>query len=150
VTGFLWLVLGLVGTLAMTAVSDMVSEEVRDRLDHLPQAILWLAARRLGPEQRVIVYEEDWLPELAYILKGDEARPVTRLYHGTRFALGILVSAGRIAAARTVKAPAQLPRISDRINHMWRMAFPQAQRIDYTGRPRGAPALQSQRPESRS
>jgi hypothetical protein len=36
--------------------------------------------------------EDEWLPELTYILKGDEARPVTRLAHGTRYALGILIA----------------------------------------------------------
>lgn len=40
-----------------------------------------------------------WLAELTFILKGDEARPVTRLYHGTRYAVGILVSARRITRA---------------------------------------------------
>lgn len=95
-TGFLWAVLALVSSLGMTALGDMVSEEVRDRLDHLPHAILRLAARRLGPDQRAVVYEDEWMPELTYILKGDEARPITRLYHGTRFALGIFASARRI------------------------------------------------------
>ena len=74
----------------------MVSEEVRDRLDHLPQAILRLAAQRLDPALRVTLYEEEWLPELTYILKGDEARPITRLVHGTRYAVGIFARTGRI------------------------------------------------------
>ena len=94
-TGILWAALGVLGGLGMTAIGDMVSEEVRDRLDHLPHAILRLAARRLDPAQRVAVYEDEWLPELTYILK--ETRPITRLVHGTRFALGILLSAHRIA-----------------------------------------------------
>lgn len=89
-TGFLWAVLGILGGLAMTAIGDMVSEEVRDRLDHLPHAILRLAAWRLDSAQRVTMYDDEWMPELTYILKGDEARPITRLYHGTRYALGIL------------------------------------------------------------
>lgn len=96
-TGFLWAALGVLGGLGMTAIGDMLSEEVRDRLDHVPHAILRLAARRLDPKQHAALYEEAWLPDLAYFLKGDEARPVTRLFHGTRFALGILVSARRIA-----------------------------------------------------
>jgi hypothetical protein len=98
VTGFVWAALGVLGTLATTALGDMVSEEVRDRLDHLPHAILRLAALRLDADLRATVYEDEWMPELTYILKGDHARPITRLYHGTRFALGILVSAQRIAA----------------------------------------------------
>ena len=96
-TGLLWGVLGVFGGLGMTAIGDMVSEEVRDRLDHLPHAILRLAARRLDPGLREDVYDDEWMPELTYILKGDEARPITRLYHGTRFALGILAAARRIA-----------------------------------------------------
>jgi hypothetical protein len=56
-------------------------------------AILRLAAPRLDPDLHAAVHDDEWLPELAYILKGDEARPITRLYHGTRFALGILVAA---------------------------------------------------------
>jgi hypothetical protein len=99
VTGFMWAALALIGGLGMTALGDMVSEEVRDRLDHLPHAILQLAASRLDPELRVRYYEEDWLPDLAFLLKGDEARPVTRLIHGTSFALGILMSADRIGGA---------------------------------------------------
>jgi len=96
-TGILWGALAVLGTLAMTAFGDMVSEEVRDRLDHVPHAILRYAARRLDPDQRITVYEEVWLPDLAYFLKGDEARPVTRLIHGTRFALGILMTALRMS-----------------------------------------------------
>jgi hypothetical protein len=96
VTGLLWAAVGVLGGLGMTALGDMVSEEVRDRLDHLPHAILRLAARRLDPLQRVMVYEDEWLPELIYILKGDEARPITRLVHGVGYALGILVAAHRI------------------------------------------------------
>jgi hypothetical protein len=97
VNGWLCAALGTIGGFGLAAVGDMVSEEVRDRLDHLPHAILRLAACLLDPMQRATVYEDEWLPELTYILKGDEARPVTRLYHGTRFAIGILLTARRIA-----------------------------------------------------
>jgi transcriptional regulator with XRE-family HTH domain len=88
--------LGVLGGFGLAAVGDMVSEEVRDRLDHLPHAILRLAAYRLDPAKRVTVYVDEWIPELTYILKGDEARPVTRLYHGMRFAFGILVAVRQI------------------------------------------------------
>ncbi len=96
-TGILWALLAILSALGMTVLSDMVSEEVRDRLDHLPHAILRLAARRLTPGQRVTVYEEEWLPELTYILKGAETRPITRLITGTRYALGILKTADQIS-----------------------------------------------------
>jgi len=98
VIGFVWAALGSIVTfIVMAALGDMVSQEVRDRLDHLPHAILRLAAKRLDPGHRAVMYEDEWMPELTYILKGDEARPVTRLYHGTCFALGIYASAGKIA-----------------------------------------------------
>lgn len=58
-----------------------------------------MAAKRLDPAQHVTVYDDEWLPELTYILNGDEARPITRLYHGMRYSLGILVSARRIAVS---------------------------------------------------
>jgi hypothetical protein len=97
VTGWLLTVLGVLGAFGMTALGDMLSEEVRDRLDHLPHAILRMAAHWLGATQRITVYEDEWLPELSYILKGDEARPVTRLVHGTMFAIGILLNAALLA-----------------------------------------------------
>lgn len=96
-TGILWAALGLLGGIFLAVLGDMASQEIRDRLDHLPHAILRLAARRLTPEQHGTVYEDEWLPELTYILKGAEARPLTRLATGTRYAFGILISAHRIA-----------------------------------------------------
>ncbi len=95
-SSFLWAVPGIIVGFGLAAAGDMMSEEVRDRLDHLPHAILRLAAYRLDPAKRVAIYVDEWVPELTYILKGDEARPVTRLYHGTRFAIGILVAVRRI------------------------------------------------------
>jgi hypothetical protein len=98
VSAFLWAALGVLGGLGMAAIGDLVSEEIRDRLDHLPHAILRLAAQRLSPALCDDVYTDEWMPELTYILRGDEARPITRLYHGIRFSLGILVSARRIGS----------------------------------------------------
>ena len=80
-SAFLWAALGVLGGLGMAAIGDLVSEEIRDRLDHLPHAILRLAALRLSPALRDDVYNDEWMPELTYILRGDEARPITRLYH---------------------------------------------------------------------
>jgi hypothetical protein len=119
VTGFLWAVLGFVVFLGMAAIGDMVSEEIRDRLDHLPQAILRLAARRLDPKQRAALYEEVWLPDLAYYLKGDEARPVTRLYHGIRFTIGILVSARQSGLNLGQPAPERGVRVVVDPNVLW-------------------------------
>lgn len=69
-TGLVWGIIAFFVGLGMTALGDMVSEEVRDRLDHLPHAILRLAARRLDAGQRITVYEDEWLPELAHPERG--------------------------------------------------------------------------------
>ena len=44
----------IAGGLTLAVFGEMLSQEIRDRLDHLPHAILRLAARRLGPAQRVM------------------------------------------------------------------------------------------------
>jgi hypothetical protein len=106
-TGFFWAVLVIICGFGMTAVGDMVSEEVRDRLDRLPRAILRLAALRLDPAEREDIYDDEWLPELIEILKGDEARPITRLFVGIRYAFGILFNARRIARDLSLPAPEQ-------------------------------------------
>lgn len=92
-----WVILAFFIGLGLTVVGDIVSEEVRDRLDHIPHAILKLAAGRLDPRQRSSVYDDEWLPELYYILRGAEARPITRLVTGTHYALGILITTHKIA-----------------------------------------------------
>ncbi len=96
-SNYVWIVLAFLSSLGITVIGDMVSEEVRDRLDHIPHAILKLAAGRLHPGQRSSVYHDEWLPELHYILRGAEARPITRLITGTHYALGILITTHRIA-----------------------------------------------------
>jgi hypothetical protein len=106
-SGFGWAVLAFIAGLGVTVLGDMVSEEVRDRLDHIPHVILKLAARRLDAGKRSALYEDEWLPELTYILKGAETRPITRLFTGTRYALGILASAHRVARHLHRAAPLQ-------------------------------------------
>lgn len=108
-SGYLWAGLGLLTVLSMTVLRGMASEEIRDRLDHLPNAILRLAARRLTPSQRTTVYHDEWLPELTYILERAETRPITRLVVGTRYALGILISASRISHHLHRPLPQQIP-----------------------------------------
>lgn len=100
-------ILSIAGGLVTAAIGDMVSDEVRDRLDHLPHAILRLAVYHLDAGERAAIYDDEWLPELTYILRGDEARPVSRLYHGARFALGILMTARRISQHLHREAPSR-------------------------------------------
>ena len=68
-------VLGLVVAVLLGAVGELVSDEIRARLDRIPLGILTMASKRLPPEQRKTIYAEAWLPELRYILQGDEATP---------------------------------------------------------------------------
>jgi len=97
VNGYLAGFLAILSGIAVAVVGELLSEEIRDRLDQVPRAILRFATRWLGPDQRMTVYRDEWEPELIYILKGAEARPVTRLITGIRYALGILINTRRIA-----------------------------------------------------
>lgn len=96
-SGLLWTVIAIVAALVMAAITNLVSEEARGWLDLLPRSILRLAAHRLNEAQRSTIYEDEWLPELAYILRGAESRPITRLIRGLTFALGLLATAKRIS-----------------------------------------------------
>jgi Zn-dependent protease with chaperone function len=104
----LWTVVTVSGTLMMTILSDLISEEVRTRLDQVPFALLKLASCRLPLEIRADTYKDDWQPELYYILRGDEAKPITRLFHGVRFAVGLWWAAPRIGKELTGWAPVTL------------------------------------------
>ena len=88
-----------VGALAcVTALGDLLSEEIRGRLDRAPHLILRLAARRLPPGLR----DENlvgWKADLYEYLRGAEATPVTRLWRGMRCAFGALTSTGAIIQA---------------------------------------------------
>jgi hypothetical protein len=89
-------VLGLVVAVLLAAIGELVSDEIRARLDRVPLALLAMAARRLPPGQYKALYVEAWLPELRHVLQGDQATPITRLIHGIRFAASLWVSAPKI------------------------------------------------------
>lgn len=88
-SGFLWWVVGLAVAFVTVAIGDMVSDEIRGRLDRLPHAVLRLATLRLDPGDRENTYREVWGPDLDYYLKGDESRPITRLIRGMAFAVSL-------------------------------------------------------------
>jgi len=87
-------VLGVIGTLAIVAIGDLISEEVRVRLDRFPAVVIRLAGRRLPASIRGDWIDE-WLAELRFILRGAEALPITRLIRGTRFAISLLLHGAR-------------------------------------------------------
>lgn len=82
-------VLGPVVAVLLAAIGELVSAEIRARLDRIPLALLAMAARRLPPEQYQALYVGAWLPELHHVLQGDQATPITRLIHGIRFAASL-------------------------------------------------------------
>lgn len=89
-------VFGLMVAVLLAAIGELVSDEIRARLDRVPLALLAMAAKRLPPEQYNALYVEAWLPELRHILQGDQATPITRLVHGIRFAASLWLSAPKI------------------------------------------------------
>jgi hypothetical protein len=92
-------ILGALVLLAFgTALGDLLSEELRGWLDRVPYGLLRLAARRL-PEKLRDDQLIGWVGELHEFLRGAEARPIVRLLRGTKFAVGLLWSAGSIARA---------------------------------------------------
>jgi hypothetical protein len=79
-------------TLGAAAVSGIVSDEFRARLDRIPYGLLRTAIGRLPQDVHADVGEE-WRTELDHILHRAEAFPLTRLLLGIRFALGLLRAA---------------------------------------------------------
>jgi hypothetical protein len=80
----------------LAAVSGLIGDEVRGWLELAPRGVLRLVALRLPKDQRPAIYAEEWLPELLFILRKAEGRPVTRLVAGTWFAVSMIRSAGRV------------------------------------------------------
>ena len=108
-TAFFLGIFGLTGAVLLAAIGELVSDEIRYWLDRVPHAILRLAAAQLDPAQRETIYQDEWLPELTYALRGKESRPITRLIIGTRYAIGLLIAARRIARSVNRALPADAP-----------------------------------------
>ena len=108
-TGYVLAGIVFLGGAAMAVLGELLNEEIRGWLDYLPRVILRLAARRLDPVGKIAIYEDEWLPELIYILRGAEARPLSRLIIGVKFSVGLFIQARRIARHlhRTPSDPAE-------------------------------------------
>jgi lipopolysaccharide/colanic/teichoic acid biosynthesis glycosyltransferase len=87
--------MGFIGILATAVIGDLFSEEIRTRLERLPATVIRFAGRRL-PADIQDEWTDEWLAELAFILRGTESLPITRLVRGARFAVGHLRSAPAI------------------------------------------------------
>lgn len=97
------------GALLALAGGGMASEEVRARLDRLPSVILRAARSRLPAGLRERVHDQEWVPELEHILEHAELFPLTRLLTGIRYAAGLLIRAGTIAAELQPPGTTQAP-----------------------------------------
>jgi hypothetical protein len=108
-TGYVLAGLVFSGGVVTAVLGELVNEEIRGWLDYLPRVILRLAAKRLDPAGKIAIYEDEWLPELICILRGAEARPISRLIIGVKFSVGLLIQARRIARHlhRTPSGPAK-------------------------------------------
>ena len=111
--GYVLASLIFLGGIITATLGELVNEEIRGWLDYLPRFILRLAAARLDPAGKITIYEDEWLPELAYMLRGAEARPISRLVVGVRFSIGMLIAAKRTARhlhrSPASSSPSRLP-----------------------------------------
>jgi hypothetical protein len=73
-------------------IEDMISDEIRSRLNDLPRYLIRLAVRPLPPKDRQSYFDELNL-ELTASLEGNERRQVTRLVQGLKFAAPLVVGA---------------------------------------------------------
>jgi hypothetical protein len=87
---------GAAGWVAKAVVGRMIEEEPATRLGRIPFAILSLAAARLPRDLRNHLAAE-WRTELQFILRKTDGRPLTRLRRGSRYAIGLLISAPAVA-----------------------------------------------------
>ncbi|GII87246.1 hypothetical protein Ssi03_52360 [Sphaerisporangium siamense] len=98
-------VVAFAGLLGAAVVVNLVSEEVRMRLERLPFVILRLAARRIPPELRDEIYGNTLLPELHYLLSEETGSgPITRLVAANRWALSMFVRQGGSRTAKGLNA----------------------------------------------
>jgi hypothetical protein len=81
----------------LAVASDLVSEEIRGWFEIMPWAILRMAAMRLDPSERLAIYRDEWLPDLLFITRDADGRPITRLLKATGYSLGHFWSARRQA-----------------------------------------------------
>ena len=99
---FAWLILVAIGLASFirVAASEIIQEEAKTRLAHLPATLIRLAVTRLPKEARDDTAAE-WLAELDSVLRDTDGLPLTRLLVGTRYAMGLLWAAGGIARELT-------------------------------------------------
>ena len=88
--------LAFVAGALLTALSGVIGDEVRGWLELTPRGILRLVALRLPAGSREVIYKEEWLPELVFILHEAEGGPITRAARATWFAASLAGAAAEI------------------------------------------------------
>lgn len=96
-------VLLLMGAVAYKVLVTMLADEVEGRLERAPAAVLRLVRRRLPEELRVPLCDNEWAPELEYILKSYEAVPIARFWEGMKFSANLLVQVRKSTKAAKPK-----------------------------------------------
>lgn len=91
------------------AVLDMLKDEARGWIERTPYLMLRLARRRLPPEQRQRLHDQEWLPELERVCGMLDAVPLTRLVVGTRLAFQLARSAPIGLRSPGEAAPSAVP-----------------------------------------
>src|SRR3712207_3084071 len=95
------IVLTFLGALGLVILVELLKTlavtEAQTRIERLPAALLRLASRRLPIHHRQSVYEEEWLPELAYIVRVTDGMPLTRLIRGVKYSVGLVFAARSVA-----------------------------------------------------
>lgn len=100
-SGWTGALVAVLGVMAAGIVTNLLSEEVRARLDLLPRGIIWLAGRFLPQAVRDDQCDE-WVAELYAMLKdADDGLPITRLLTGLRYACSLLRGAPAVARELT-------------------------------------------------
>jgi len=102
-------VAGTVGTVVAGVLVSLLTRETEGWINAVPVWLLRLARRRVPSSHRDILWSE-WSAELHAALHSTEDRPVTRLLLGTRYALGLVLTARKIAdELGPARAPAEGP-----------------------------------------
>jgi Restriction endonuclease len=91
---FAWVILGALGVLWILkgAASEMLQEEAKTRMEHLPGTLIRLAGLGLPKEMRNDTVAE-WQAELASVLSDTDGLPLTRLLRGVLYAAGMFRAA---------------------------------------------------------
>ncbi|MBG0818286.1 hypothetical protein [Planomonospora sp. ID82291] len=113
VLGALLFIVTTVVAVLCTTCSDLIKQEAATRLERLPLWLLHRAARDLPADIRDEVLDEQWIPDLLHVCRDADGMPLTRVWKGARFAIGLMggpaVAVGKILKPGAAVPPAVAP-----------------------------------------